>query len=162
MISYSFLYLAFLWGVNTSNMLKTFINKGITYILGYVCMKYVYMIILFHILGILEDMMLTPGLETHGGPGAIGPRIFQMVPRFWGRGTTGPPIFQTFCIYLHVRATGFWFWPPGFFRAARKKNRVSSPVTHNNALWIPLTATCMGGYIALRLTFSVRGLTFSV
>ena len=42
-----------------------------------------------------------PGLETHGGPGAIGPRIFQMAPRFW----------WTFYLYLHVRATRFCFGP---------------------------------------------------
>ena len=30
----------------------------------------------------VSSFIYNAGLETHGGPGAIGPRIFQMAPRF--------------------------------------------------------------------------------
>ena len=49
------------------------------------------------------------GLETHGGPGAIGPRIFQMAPHFL---RSGPKIVEPPTYILHVRAPGLWFGPP--------------------------------------------------
>ena len=73
------------------------------------------------------------GLETHGGPGAIGPRIFQMAPHFLRPGAHRvPQIFEP-PTYIYI------FEPPDFglgphvFRSRgpkgpREKNRVSSPV----------------------------------
>ena len=40
-----------------------------------------------------KDVCMTPGLETHGGPGASGPRIFQMAPELFEVGAQSAPKF---------------------------------------------------------------------
>ena len=55
------------------------------------------------------------GLETHGGQGANGPRIFEMAPRFLRAGPKGPPNFSESPTYKYrYWAPAFMFGPPSF------------------------------------------------
>ena len=71
--------------------------------------------------------IVCPGLETHGGPGAIGPRIFQMAPLLW-RLSNLLHIFT--CSGPRTLIWALKFLGAGALRPSRKKNRVSSPVYH--------------------------------
>ena len=73
------------------------------------------------------------GSKLTGAQGSLAPGF--------PNGPNGLPISRTSYIYMHVRATEFWFGPPGFFRSGgpegpREENRVSSPVMVPNIVYV--------------------------
>ena len=81
---------------------------------------------------IFDFVIYSAGLETHGGPGAIGPRIFQMAPRFLRSGAQMALKFLEFSTYIYMFGPPDLGLGPQVFKSGGPsgppaENRVSSP-----------------------------------